>query len=83
MMLRAILFFLVTVPLAAPAAEPYDLVIRHGRVIDGTGNLFLTEYGDTRVRRIDGGTGIITTVAGDGTAGFTGDGGAATSAQLD
>jgi uncharacterized protein (TIGR03437 family) len=48
---------------------------------DASGNLFLTDQGDQRIRRVDT-TGIITTVAGSGTAGYSGDGGVATAAQL-
>jgi hypothetical protein len=51
--------------------------------VDGSGNLFITDIGNQRVRRVDARTGIITTVAGIGTQGFSGDGGPATSAQLD
>ncbi len=49
--------------------------------VDASGNLFILDGGPTRVRRIDGQTGIITTVAGGG----TGDGasGSATNASLD
>jgi len=47
------------------------------------GNLYITDYSvGYRIRKVAAGTGIITTVAGNGTAGFTGDGGAATSAEL-
>jgi trimeric autotransporter adhesin len=48
---------------------------------DGAGNLFVADYTNHRVRKISAG-GIITTVAGNGTSGFSGDGGAATAAQL-
>ena len=50
--------------------------------VDGTGNVFITEWGSHRVRRVDKATGIITTVAGTGTSGSLGDNGPATSAQL-
>ncbi len=50
--------------------------------LDVGGNLFIADYNDRRIRRVDSGTGIITTVAGDGTWGFSGDGGPATSASL-
>jgi sugar lactone lactonase YvrE len=49
---------------------------------DGSGNLYVTEDGDGRVRRVDAVTGLISTFAGDGTSGFSGDGGPATAAQL-
>jgi sugar lactone lactonase YvrE len=48
---------------------------------DGVGNLFVADTSNVRIRKIDP-TGNITTVAGNGTAGFTGDSGPATSAQI-
>ncbi len=52
-------------------------------VIDGAGNLYFTDSANHAVRRVDAGSGIITTVAGRlGIQGYTGDGGAATSALL-
>ena len=53
-----------------------------GISLDASGNLFIADYGNCRVRRVDASTGIITTVAGNGVPGFSGDGGPATSAQL-
>ncbi|MBD2700854.1 hypothetical protein IC229_09405 [Spirosoma sp. BT702] len=53
-----------------------------GLAVDGAGNLYIADQGNYRIRKVDAATGIITTVAGTGTAGFGGDGGAATSAQL-
>jgi sugar lactone lactonase YvrE len=49
--------------------------------IDGAGNLYIADTQNHRIRKI-GTDGIITTVAGNGTAGFGGDGGPATSGQL-
>jgi len=49
--------------------------------MDAFGNLFLVDSNNDRIRRVDP-NGIITTVAGNGTYGFSGDGGAATNAQL-
>lgn len=51
-----------------------------GGTFDKFGNYYFTELGH-RVRKIST-TGIITTVAGNGTSGFSGDGGIATNAQL-
>jgi len=50
--------------------------------VDSAGNIFIADYLNSTVRKIAASTGIITTVAGNGTPGFSGDGGAATSAQL-
>ncbi len=53
-----------------------------GLAIDGSGTLYIADSGNNRIRRIDGSTGIITTVAGNGAATFAGDGGPATAASL-
>jgi sugar lactone lactonase YvrE len=50
--------------------------------MDASGNMFFCDPVNHVVRRIDGTTGVITTIAGDGTSGNSGDGGAATSARL-
>ena len=49
--------------------------------VDGVGNLFIGESGNHRIRKVSL-DGIISTVAGNGTSGFSGDGGPASSAQL-
>jgi len=49
--------------------------------IDASGALLVCDAGNERVRRIS--AGVIQTIAGNGTQGFAGDGGAATSAELD
>src|SRR5204862_8328112 len=54
-----------------------------GVALDGAGNLFIADGGNQRIRRVDAGTGTITTVAGNGTSGVSGDGGPATAAALD
>ena len=48
---------------------------------DSSGNLYIADYFNHRVRKVDT-SGTITTVAGNGTAAYSGDGGAATAAQL-
>jgi hypothetical protein len=53
-----------------------------GLYVDKQENVFIAEYGDGLIRKIDGATGIISTVAGIGTLGFSGDGGPATNAEL-
>jgi sugar lactone lactonase YvrE len=52
-----------------------------GIVFDDAGNLFLTDEWNNVIRKIDT-TGVITTIVGTGTAGYSGDGTAATSAEL-
>ena len=53
----------------------------HDLVFDSQGNLYIADANNHRVRRVDA-DGTITTVAGTGTAGFRGDGGVPTAAQL-
>jgi len=53
-----------------------------GVAVDGNGNLYIADYNNSRIRKVAASTGIITTVAGNGAVGFSGDGGAATSATL-
>lgn len=53
-----------------------------GIALDGVGNLYIVDAGHFVIRRVDAATQIITTVAGNGTSGSTGDGGPATSAEL-
>ena len=50
-------------------------------VSDGAGNLFIADRDNNRIRKINT-SGIISTIAGNGTAGFSGDGGPATAAEL-
>jgi len=50
--------------------------------IDGAGNIFIADGNNSRARRIDSSTGIITTAAGNGAVGFSGDSGPPTSAAL-
>jgi sugar lactone lactonase YvrE len=52
-----------------------------GIAIDSSGNVYISDSNNHRIRKVDT-AGIITTFAGDGTAAYRGDGGAATSARL-
>ncbi|MFN0105976.1 MAG: SMP-30/gluconolactonase/LRE family protein [Bryobacteraceae bacterium] len=53
----------------------------NGVAVDSAGNLYIA--GSGRIRKVDGGTGIISTIAGTGTFGFSGDGGLGTSGAID
>jgi streptogramin lyase len=56
--------------------QPYEVRF------DAKGNMYFVEMQNQIVRRVDARTKVITTVAGNGTRGFSGDGGPATQAQL-
>jgi DNA-binding beta-propeller fold protein YncE len=60
------------------SAQLYDPT---GLAVDAV-NLYIADSGNNRVRRVDLATQTITTFAGTGTAGFSGDGGPATAAEL-
>jgi sugar lactone lactonase YvrE len=53
-----------------------------GVAVDGSGNVFISDLGNARIRKIDASTDVITTIAGTGVPGYSGDGGPATNAQL-
>ena len=53
-----------------------------GVAVDAAGNLFITETGNNRIRKVDAATGMITTVAGTGGPGYSGDGGPAAGAAV-
>ena len=64
-----------------PATEaqlngPFDVAF------DGAGNLYFSDTFNHRIRRVEAVTGIISTIAGNGDAGYSGDGGSATQAAL-
>lgn len=61
--------------LAASLNQPSSIAF------DSTGNLYVADAGNNRIRKIDT-SGAITTVAGNGMAGYAGDGGPAVSARL-
>ncbi|MGI4870115.1 MAG: hypothetical protein ACRYFX_02935 [Janthinobacterium lividum] len=53
-----------------------------GVAVDGSSNVYIADQNNQRIRKVTATTGVLSTIAGTGTAGFSGDGGAATSAQL-
>ena len=59
-----------------------SLAYPYGVAVDGGGNLLIADTYNYRIRRLAAGTGVITTLAGTGVEGFSGDGGPATSASL-
>ena len=63
---------------AATAAELAGAI---GVRVDGSGNLYIADVGNSRIRKVNS-LGIISTIAGNGTAGYSGDGGPATVAEL-
>ncbi len=62
-------------------ATSAQLACPSGVAIDTAGNLYIADYFNQRIRKVTAG-GIISTIAGDGTGAFRGDGGAATAAEL-
>jgi DNA-binding beta-propeller fold protein YncE len=64
-----------------PATEG-SLNMPHEIQFDSRGNFYLAERDNHVVRKVDAKTGIISTLAGTGVAGFAGDGGPASKAQL-
>ena len=64
-------------------ATDLALSIPLGAATADDGHVYIADTGTHRIRRVDAVTGQITTVAGTGEAGFTGDGGPAVQARLD
>ena len=61
-------------------ATSAQLFVPAGVAVDSAGSLYIADAGNNRIRKVS--KGVITTVAGNGTLGFGGDGGPATNAQL-
>jgi len=64
------------------AATSGSLNMPHEIAFDSRGNLYIAERDNHVIRKIDGATGVMSTLAGTGVPGFSGDGGRASSAQL-
>ena len=54
----------------------------HGLALDSTGNVYIADYYNNRIRKVTVSTGIISLIAGTGTQSYSGDGGHATSATM-
>ena len=63
------------------AATVAELNQPQGVTIDGSGNVYIADIGNNVIRKVNT-SGIINTIAGNGTAGYSGDGGPATAAEL-
>ena len=64
------------------AATSAQITNPFGVAKDASGNIYFCDAGDNRIRKITVLTGNITTICGTGTAGFSGDGGPAATAQI-
>ncbi|MES2703848.1 MAG: Ig-like domain-containing protein [Bacteroidota bacterium] len=64
------------------AATSANLNFPAGIAVDAAGNLYIADQSNNRVRKVNT-SGVISTIAGNGFMGFSGDGGAGTSARLD
>ena len=63
------------------AATSAEITSPYSVATDKQGNLYIADNYNNRIRKVSV-SGIITTIAGNGTAGYTGDGGQATAAEL-
>ncbi len=63
----------------ATQAKLYNPV---GVTVDGSGNIYIADLNNNRIRKVRGFDGIISTIAGNGVQGFSGDSAAATAAEL-
>jgi len=63
-------------------ATAAQLFLPDGIAVDASNNLFIADSGNSRVVRVDAVSGLLTVVAGNGTAASNGDGGLATLASL-
>ena len=64
------------------AANQTAIFLPFSVAVDAAGNLFIADSSNNRIRRVDGPTGTMSTVAGNGSAGYSGEGGSAKTASL-
>ena len=63
-------------------ANQTELYAPTGVAVDLAGNIYIAEKANSRIRKVAVGSNIISTIAGNGTVGYSGDGGTANNAQL-
>ncbi len=59
-----------------------NIFLPFGLAVDAAGNLYLADSSNDRIRKVDASTGLVSTIAGNGNIGATGDNAAATAASL-
>jgi sugar lactone lactonase YvrE len=64
------------------AATNAELSYPSGLALDSAGNLYIADLDNSVIRKVSKSSGMISTVAGTGAAGYSGDGGPATTAEL-
>jgi len=64
------------------AAKSAEMASPQSVAVDSAGNLYIADFDNNRIRKVTKSSGIITTIAGNGLPGFSGDGGAAIEAKL-
>jgi sugar lactone lactonase YvrE len=64
-----------------PATQA-PIFLPYGVIVDPAGNLYLSDTNNSRIRRVDALSSLISTIAGNGVSGYSGDGGAATEASI-
>lgn len=64
-----------------PATQA-PIFLPYGVMLDPAGNMYISDTNNSRIRRVDFQSGLISTIAGNGTSGYSGDGGLATQATI-
>jgi sugar lactone lactonase YvrE len=64
-----------------PATQA-PIFLPYGVIVDPAGNIYLSDTNNNRIRRVDARSSLISTIAGNGVSGYSGDGGAATVASI-
>jgi uncharacterized protein (TIGR03437 family) len=72
----------ITYQAVSGPATAAELNLPYGLAVDSSNNVYISDIGLYTVFKVDGKTGLITTIAGTGSPGYSGDGGAATSAAI-